>query len=277
MAIGTSTTHAVAGFSLDGADAKLRPSKKPVIEAAFPRESYRPSAVARLVIFSRTARHVSVQVFLPVRRHRAMKPRDEMYGTPVTEPKHLGTVRKAQAIAVRIPRCSEQRVLRQAHGLGESGRLCAVHPSTTPSWYESRRARPSDPRVAGVQLARRQRRRAGGHLVRRARRWKSVAPRPAFDQRGVHRTTSTTSSRSFGGSVANDKGVELPSPSRTWPARTDGSLPRAYDLLIFSGHHEYVTDRETDAGRRLPQSRGESDVPLGEQLLLADRASATTT
>ena len=63
LAMGTSTTHTVAGFSMDGADARLRPSKKPVIEAAFPRQSYRPGAVARLVIFSREARNVSVQVF----------------------------------------------------------------------------------------------------------------------------------------------------------------------------------------------------------------------
>ena len=63
MAIGASTTHMVAGFSTDGADAALMPSKKPVIEAAFPRESYRPGAVARLVIYSRAVRHVSVQVF----------------------------------------------------------------------------------------------------------------------------------------------------------------------------------------------------------------------
>ncbi len=103
MAIGTSTTHAVVGFSLDGADARLRPSKKPVIEAAFPRQSYRPGAAARLVIFSRTARHVSVQVFRAGTETRPMKPRDEMYGTPVTDTKHLGTVRKAQAIALRIP------------------------------------------------------------------------------------------------------------------------------------------------------------------------------
>ena len=63
LALGTSTTHTVAGFTMDGADAKAKPSRKPAIEAAFPRESYRPGAVARLVIFSRVARNVSVQVF----------------------------------------------------------------------------------------------------------------------------------------------------------------------------------------------------------------------
>jgi hypothetical protein len=103
MAVGTSTTHAVAGFSLDGEDARLRPSKRPVIEAAFPRESYQPGAVARLVIFSRLARHVSLQVFQAGTETRPMKPRDEMYGTPVTDVKHLGTVRKTEAIAVPIP------------------------------------------------------------------------------------------------------------------------------------------------------------------------------
>src|SRR5438034_18525 len=103
MAIGTSTTRTVAGFSLDGSDATLKPSSKPVIEAAFPRESYRPGASARLVIFSKRARNVSVQIFQAGTESQPMKPRDEMYGTAVTGVRRLGTVRKAQAIGVSIP------------------------------------------------------------------------------------------------------------------------------------------------------------------------------
>jgi hypothetical protein len=103
VAIGTSTTHMVAGLEMDGADPMVKPSKKPVIEAAFPRESYRPGAVARLVIFSRVARNVSVQVFHAGTEDRRMKPRDEMYGTAVTDVRRLGTVRRNEAIWVAIP------------------------------------------------------------------------------------------------------------------------------------------------------------------------------
>ncbi len=103
MATGTRTTHPVAGFSTEGAETRLKPSKKPVIEAAFPRESYRPVATARLVIFSQKARNVSIQLFRAGTEHREMKPRDEMYGSPVTAARHLGTVRSGQAIDVGSP------------------------------------------------------------------------------------------------------------------------------------------------------------------------------
>jgi hypothetical protein len=93
----------VAGLEMDGADPMVKPSKKPVIEAAFPRESYRPGVVARLVIFSRVARNVSVQVFHAGTEDRRMKPRDEMYGTAVTDVRRLGTVRRNEAIWVAIP------------------------------------------------------------------------------------------------------------------------------------------------------------------------------
>ena len=261
MAIGTSTTHAVVGFSLDGADARLRPSKKPVIEAAFPRQSYRPGAAARLVIFSRTARHVSVQVFRAGTETRPMKPRDEMYGTPVTDSKHLGTVRKAQAIAVRIPDApsgvyfakltgSGNRVgyapfILRPRRLGEN-RVALVLPTLSwqaynfhddngdgqaDTWYAS-------PKVKSVLLGR------------------------PFDQRGVPPNYKYYEQPFLRWLVANDKGVDYLAQSDV--AGANGrKLAAAYDLLIFSGHHEYVTRPGVRRSRRLPQSRGESDVPLG--------------
>ena len=104
LALGTSTIQTVAGFTTDGADAKAKPLRKPGIEAAFPRQSYRPGAVARLVIFSRVSRNVSVQVFVRARKTSMMKPRDEMYGTAVTDVRRLGTVRRnPQVIWLPIP------------------------------------------------------------------------------------------------------------------------------------------------------------------------------
>ncbi len=245
MAIGTSTTHAVVGFSIDGADAGLRPSKKPVIEAAFPRESYRPGAVARLVIFSRTARHVSVQVFRAGTETRPTKPRDEMYGTPVTDTKHLGTVRKAEAIRVRIPDApsgvyfakltgSGNRVgyapfILRPRRLGEN-RVALVLPTLSwqaynfhddngdgqaDTWYAS-------PKVKSVLLGR------------------------PFDQRGVPPNYKYYEQPFLRWLVANDKEVDYLAQSDV--AGANGrKLAAAYDLLIFSGHHEYVTDREYDA------------------------------
>ena len=245
MAIGTSTTHAVVGFSLDGADARLRPSKKPVIEAAFPRQSYRPGAAARLVIFSRTARHVSVQVFRAGTETRPMKPRDEMYGTPVTDTKHLGTVRKAQAIALRIPDAASGVYFAKLTGSGNrvgyapfilrprrlgENRVALVLPTLSwqaynfhddngdgqaDTWYAS-------PKVKSVLLGR------------------------PFDQRGVPPNYKYYEQPFLRWLVANDKGVDYLAQSDV--AGANGrKLAAAYDLLIFSGHHEYVTDREYDA------------------------------
>jgi hypothetical protein len=245
MAIGTSPTRTVAGFSVDGADAALEPSKKPVIEAAFPRESYRPGAVARLVIFSRKARNVSVQVFHAGTETQPMKPRDEMYGTAVTDPKRLGTVRRAQAIGVPIPAApsgvyfaklkgSGNRVgyapfILRPRRLGEN-RVALVLPTLAwqaynfhddngdgqaDTWYAS-------PKVKSVLLGR------------------------PFDQRGVPPNYKYYEQPFLRWLIANEKGVDYLAQSDV--AKANGrKLAAAYDLLIFSGHHEYVTDREYDA------------------------------
>ena len=46
----------------DGRDERLAPTNRPTIEAAFPKESYAPEALARLVIWSRGSR-VYLQLF----------------------------------------------------------------------------------------------------------------------------------------------------------------------------------------------------------------------
>jgi hypothetical protein len=245
MAIGTSMTPTVAGFSMDGADARLRPSKKPLIEAAFPRQSYRPGAVARLVIFSRKARNVSVQVFRAGTETQRMKPRDEMYGTAVTDVKRLGTVRRPQSIRVAIPDSpsgvyfakltgSGRRVgyapfiLRPRH-IGEN-RVALVLPTLAwqaynfrddngdgqaDTWYAS-------PDVKSVLLGR------------------------PFDQRGVPPNYKYYDQPFLRWLIAKEKGVDYLAQSDV--AGSNGQkLADAYDLLIFSGHHEYVTDREYDA------------------------------
>ena len=52
--------------------------------------------------------------------------------------------------------------------------------------------------------------------------------------------------------------------------RDGKALANAYALIIFSGHHEYVTTHEYDVVTQLPQPRRQPGVPRGEQLLLED-------
>jgi hypothetical protein len=245
MAIGTSTTHTVAGFSVDGADAGLKPSRKPVIEAAFPRESYRPGTAARLVIFSRKARNVSVQVFHAGTEDQPMKPRDEMYGTAVTGAKHLGTVRRGQAIGVSIPSSPSGLYFAKLTGSGNrvgyapfvlrprrlgENRVALVLPTLAwqaynfhddngdgqaDTWYAS-------PKVKSVLLGR------------------------PFDQRGVPPNYKYYEQPFLRWLIANDKGVDYLAQSDV-AAANGRKLAAAYNLVIFSGHHEYVTDREYDA------------------------------
>jgi N,N-dimethylformamidase beta subunit-like protein len=245
LALGTSTTQTVAGFTMDGADAKAKPSQKPGIEAAFPRESYQQGAVARLVIYSKVARDVTVQVFRAGTEHVEMKPRDAMYGTAVTDLRHLGTVRRTQTIRVPIPDSpsgvyfakltgSGRRVgyapfILRPRQLGEN-RVAVVLPTLTwqaynfrddngdgqeDTWYAS-------PKVTSVLLGR------------------------PFEQRGVPPSYKYYDQPFLRWLIANNKQVDYLAQSDV--AGSNGrQLADAYSLLIFSGHHEYVTEGEYDA------------------------------
>jgi len=114
-----STARTVPGFSTDGADAQLLPSSKPVIEAAFRRESYHSGSVAKLVIFSRSARNVSVQLFHAGTENKAVEPRDDMYGAAVSSLRRLGTVRRGQGVFVPIPNSPSGLYFAKLTGAGD--------------------------------------------------------------------------------------------------------------------------------------------------------------
>ena len=272
-AIGTSTARTVGEFSVDGADARLRPSRKPAIEAAFPRESYRSGSVARLVIFSRIARNVSVQLFHAGTEDRPIKPRDEMYGSAVTGITRLGTVRKNQVVPVSIPDShggllgkltTRLRTMRKKQGFHVA--LPGLH-----GGLYFAKLTGSGNRVGYAPFILRPRRLGVNRVAvvlptlswqaynfrddngdGQADTWyasakvKSVLLGRPFDQRGVPPNYKYYEQPFLRWLVANDKGVDYLAQSDV--AGANGrKLAAAYDLLIFSGHHEYVTDREYDA------------------------------
>jgi hypothetical protein len=240
-----STARTLPTFSTDGADAKVMPSRKPVIEAAFRRESYQSGTVAKLVIFSRRARNVSVQVFHAGTEDKAIEPRDDMYGAAVSSPRHLGTVRIGQGVFVSIPNSPSGLYFAKLTGAGgrvgyapfvlRPGRLgknaVAVvlptlawqaynfrdddHDGKADTWYASAK-------VKSVRLAR------------------------PFDQRGVPPNYKYYDQPFLRWLIAKDKAVDYLAQSDL--ARANGrTLAAAYGLLVFPGHHEYVTSREYDA------------------------------
>ena len=233
-----------SGREGEGADLRVRPSKRPRVEAAFTRESYRAGSVARLVIFSDVARNVSIQFFRAGTEDTAIKARDDMYGTAASEATRLGVVRQDQKMRLSIPHgpsglyfaklmAAGQRVgyapfVLRPRRLGEH-QVALVLPTLTwqaynrrdddgdgqaDTWY-------ADPKVRSVLLGR------------------------PFDQRGVPPNYKSYDQPFLRWLIATGKSVDYLSQSDI--ANASGrQLARAYGLLIFSGHHEYVTRDEYD-------------------------------
>jgi N,N-dimethylformamidase beta subunit-like, C-terminal len=266
----TSAVHTVTGFTVEGADESQEPSTKPRIEAAFRRESYRFGSVGKLVIFSKRVRRVSVQLFRAGTEDRRISPRDEMYGTPVSALRQLGIVRRKQGVWVPIPDSpsglyfakltgARQRVgyapfIIRPRRLGEE-HVAVVLPTLTWQAYnrqdDDRDGRAdtwyADPNVRRVPLSR------------------------PFDQRGVPPNYKYYDQPFLRWLISTKRTVDYLAQSDV--AEANGRrLAAAYDLLIFPA----ITNTSR-AGvrrcRRVPQSRRQSDVPFGEQLLLEDRDS----
>jgi hypothetical protein len=87
--------------SLDGRDERLQPTNRPTVEAAFPRESYAPGQLARLLIWSSGA-NVSLQILRAGTETANVRARDLMLGTAVTPSRHVGAVARGRVIGVRI-------------------------------------------------------------------------------------------------------------------------------------------------------------------------------
>jgi N,N-dimethylformamidase beta subunit-like, C-terminal len=244
-ALRTSAVDTVAGFTVEGADDIYEPSTRPRIEAAFHRDSYRTGSVGKLVIFSKRVPGVSVQLFRAGTENVRISPRDEMYGAPVSAPRQLGIVRRNQGVWVPIPDSpsglyfakltgARQRVgyapfiLRPRH-LGEK-QVAVVLPTLTWQAYNRRddnRDGRSDTWYADP-------------TVRRV-----LLNRP-FDQRGVPPNYKYYDQPFLRWLIATNRTVDYLAQSDV--AEANGRrLAAAYDLLIFSGHHEYVTSREYDA------------------------------
>src|SRR5688572_1415925 len=79
----------------------FRPQEPNTIEAAFPRESYRPGQVARLRLWS-PARDATLQVFrIGPERTRTVGNR-ELRGVPVTGRRRVGSLRPGRVLAIGI-------------------------------------------------------------------------------------------------------------------------------------------------------------------------------
>ena len=110
--------------------------------------------------------------------------------------------------------------------------------------------RPAHEHLAGVQLPGRRRQRVRRHVVRRTAE-PGRRPGHARTSRVGHRRASTaTTSRSCTGCSGPERRAEFISDSDFDTIASGDDLARAYDLVVFEGHEEYVTTHEYDVVTR---------------------------
>jgi len=219
-------------------------SKRPKVEAAFPLESYRPGARAHLVFVS-AAGGVTLQFFRAGTEARRMKANDVMYGSSVSGRRLLGTVGPGRTVRVRIGnwpsgvyfarltakggRIGFAPFVLRPHRLGEH-RVAVVLPTQTwqaynfrdedgdhvgDTWY-------GDPSRTTVRLGR------------------------AFLDRGVPPHYKYYDEPFLRWLHMMGKQPDYLSDAELNQA-SGRELARDYDLIVFPGHHEYVTTHEYDA------------------------------
>jgi hypothetical protein len=217
-------------------------STKPKITAFFPRESYEPGAIAELQIADQ-ARNVSIQVLRAGTREQRVTANDIMTGTPVTAVRRIGAVTGNRAVWVRLgadwasgfyfvrlsagERIGYATFVLRPRRLGEHS-VAIVLPTETWQAYNFR-----DDNGDGVPDTWY----ASGSTARLSRPLlnRGVPPHyKYYDVNFLHWAYATHHDADY----ISD--AELRST-------TGAQLRDAYQLLIFEGHHEYVTQHEYDA------------------------------
>ena len=221
---------------------------RPGIEAYFQRESYRPGDIATLVVDSRVGQ-ASIQVFR-VGDAPASGRRYELRGVPVTARRQLvfepGSTRSARVTIGAWPSGMYYSELRTADGrvgyatfvlaprrLGEH-RVAIVMPTNTWFAYNER-----DGDANGV----------GDTWYEDDERTTVDTTRPFLD-RGVPPHFGHYDFGFLRWLFLGGRAVDVLSQRELEREVTGEELARAYDLIVFPGHHEYVTAHEFDVVER---------------------------
>jgi hypothetical protein len=228
--------------------APSRQELEPAVQAAFANESYGPGAAARLAFFN-SAPGVTVQILRSGPEGQPTRTHDVMHGVPVTRPLRIGAV--------------------------HTGRAFTAHLGNWPSGLYFARLQASDGRLGFAPFVLRPRR-IGAHtvaVVLPTFTWQAYNIR---DDNGDGKGDSWYADwkrkdvrldRPFlsRGVPYNFRGYDLPflhwlswyhhdvdflSDADLDRVANGDSLRRAYRLVVFPGHHEYVTAHEYDVTER---------------------------
>jgi hypothetical protein len=214
----------------------------PSVEAAFTKESYPARTSARLVVHNQ-ARGLRMQIFRVGREHVRTRGRNEMRGVPVTEAKRIGSSRGRRVVTVSVGdwpnglyfarlEARDRRVgfapfFVRPSRLGEH-RVAVVLPTLT---WQAYNLRDDDRDGKGDSWY-------ANWKVRTARLARPYLNRGVpfnfrlYDLPFIHWLERT------------GQGVDYLAQSDLASAPSARDLARAYDLIVFPGHHEYVTTRE---------------------------------
>jgi hypothetical protein len=245
MGAGHSKTLPVYGLDDDdGRDMAAESSHRPTVEAAFPLESYGPGGTAHLVITDKAPR-VSIEIRHVGPEAGPVRGNDVMTGVPVTKKHTIGPVSGRRIVSVHLGNWPSgvyfvqltapggrvgyaPFVLRPKH-LGEH-RVAVVMPTQTWQAYNHRDDN-GDGRADTWYAC------ACQHTARLGRPFLDRGTPPHFKYYEIPFLRWLNSSH---------PDVDIISDAELKGA-SGHRLADAYSLLIFSGHHEYVTTHEYDA------------------------------
>lgn len=214
----------------------------PTVEIAFARESYAPGSIARLVVYGR-AREASIQVFRAGAEELPTQGKNEMQGVPVTDAAATGRLRPGRSLRISVGpwesglyfariEAADGRVgfgpfIVRPRRLGAS-RVAVVLPTYTWQAYNFR----DDDRDGRPDTWY-----AGWHAQR-------VTLNRPFLNRGVPPHFRRYDLPLLRWLAATGRTVDVLSDRDLGAAVSGRALARAYQLVVFPGHHEYVTRRE---------------------------------
>jgi hypothetical protein len=227
---------------LEGRVPRNKDSKRPTVEAGFTRESYTPGEIARLMI-NATAREITIEIVRAGLEDAQPKANDVMDGKPVTPVRVIGAVSGHHVITVRVGewpsglyfvrlRASGERLghapfIVRPRRLG-TNRVAVVLPTFTWQAYNWR---------------------DGKSWYANWRRKTAVLARP-YLQRGVPPYYRRYDEPFLRWLAHTGRAVDYLGDADLDAVTTGESLAAAYSLIVFPGHHEYVTTHEYDVVER---------------------------
>ena len=228
---------------LDGRTERLLPTNRPTVEAAFPRESYSPGNLARLVFWTRGSQ-VSLQVFRAGTEDTPVRPQDAMLGTAVTSTRRIGAVAPGRAIYIRMGewpsglyfakllarggKVGYAPFVLRPRALGEHHVAVVLSTMTWQAYnfHDDDGNGTLDTWYAGQPHA--------------------CLGRP-YENRGVIPHYKHYEQPFLRWLISTHRNVDYLADADLDASSTTGrGLAAAYDLIVFPGHHEYVTLHEFD-------------------------------